>query len=77
LLRIIRKKLRDLNEQGIVKTKTSLHYLQLVAMRPLLLMQALARQNLIGAAPAARFVLRDRTRQIHASHPPIAPPTAA
>lgn len=77
LLRIIRDTVRALGKAGIVKTKTSLHYLQLVAMRPLLDVQAALRRELARTAPVDRFVLRDRTRQIFASHPPVAPPYSA
>lgn len=77
LLRVVRESLRALDKKDIVKTSTSWHYLRLLAMRPLLRMQALSRQKLASAAPAARLVLRNRARQIFASHPPVAPPHQA
>lgn len=77
LLREVRDILRALDEKNIVKSKTSWHYLRLLAMRPLLRMQALLRQKLASAAPAARLVLTNRARQIFASHPPAAPPHQA
>jgi hypothetical protein len=71
------EKLRSLDKKKVVKTKASLYYLKLVAMRPLLRMQVLLRQKLAGSAPVARLVLVNRARRIFVTHPPVAPPKLA
>lgn len=77
LVKDVRAILKALAKKGIVKTEAARYYLELVVMRPLLRMRALLRQKLASAAPAAGLTLRNRPRQIFASHPPVAPPDQA
>lgn len=59
------------------KKEVAVHYLKLLALRPLLRMRILLRQKLAHSAPVVGLVLRNRARYIFATRPSIAPPKFA